>query len=355
MKKTFLICLLGLLVYINFVRLYGFLHLDDSGEWLAVGRFFLSGAPADQLSIFSRHWLVSPLSAIVGAIISYPVMNFFSYILNSWLLFNLTRKLTGNLKAAAIAAILFMIDFHTQQFSFAIMADSLHWSFLLLLINFAIYNFEIKTVLTLHAVIWGCLMGLGVLVKADLGFLFFAWPLILYFRRQKNWLKLTVLAGLVAAVPVGSYYFWLTQITHLPFFSILFTSVDATPGNFFVNHLFQYFSAFLYQLVFIIVGLVSRPFLSRYKSILIVVFGLTLIPVLLWPSIEPRHSYLLFWVSLPLAAVGLVKLTKRKTWLLLPVLLVLFWLNTSRNYLETHQLSHPAGLIKFYETYLHRQ
>ncbi|OGY19207.1 MAG: hypothetical protein A3F04_02005 [Candidatus Chisholmbacteria bacterium RIFCSPHIGHO2_12_FULL_49_9] len=343
---------IALLVSIIHLSLFSFRETEDSPCWIAVGEYFLG---QEEISRINPHCLQNPLIPGAAALLSWatgiPVagaylpLNLAALVGSGILLYRIALKLT-NRKVAAIAALLFLIDFHSQYYAFSVMPDSLTWFFELLLIFLMILLISKNHLNNTAFFLYGIIFGLAPLIKMNLVFLFpIIFAYMLKIKRAKR-ITLLFLFILSASLPLFIFYSWIkVNLDLFPWF--LLSSEIQDHATSVREHLFSFVSAFLYIIPFIIFAAFKYSFNKKYNSLMILIATGLLVPIFIWPYAMSRFAFTLFVILLPLAASGMLNLSDRVTLgkkfrrgLLVAILIGLYLLNTLRIYLTFSNISH---------------
>src|SRR3989338_4364053 len=208
--------LLGIIVVTALVAavhlgIFSFRETEDCPCWIAVGKYLLGQEEALRLS---PHCLLNPLIPGAAALLSWV---FGIPVADAYLPLNL-------------AALLFLIDFHTQYYGFAAMPDAVTWFFELLLIYLAL-RFWLKTEMTATIIsLQGFFGGLAVLVKMNLVFLLTLIPLGLFKEGgMKKHRLLVVYAVSTLLLPVLFYSFVYAQVGVPPWGSLTSGLMERSP------------------------------------------------------------------------------------------------------------------------------
>ena len=315
--------LLGIIVVTALVAavhlgIFSFRETEDSPCWIAVGKYLLG---QEEISRVSPHCLMNPLIPGLAAFVSWvsgiPVaaaylpLNLAALAGSGIMLYRIASHL-ANRKVATVAALLFLIDFHTQYYGFAAMPDAVTWFFELLLIYLAL-RFWLKTEMTATIIsLQGFFGGLAVLVKMNLVFLLTLIPLGLFKEGgMKKHRLLVVYAVSTLLLPVLFYSFVYAQVGVPPWGSLTSGLMERSPTL--PAHVTSFISAFLYTLPFMLIGLTDPPFKKHQQRFMLAISGALITPILIWPFVMSRFSYTLFPLLLPLAANGLWRTTEWMT------------------------------------------
>lgn len=366
LKKTkiilFLLIGITLVVAVVNLSLFSFRLTEDSACWITVATFFKEGGKG--IAKVSQHCLLNPLIPLVASAVStifiisikdaYLIINVLALFLTAVLLFNIGKSLT-NTTFGLLAALLFLVDFQTQYFAFAVMPDVVTWLFTLLFIYFLIQTAGRKDTSTKQIVSLGILGAAATLSKMNLGFLILLIPAVLFRYQKKKWFNKSLIFLLSAFIPIVSFYFWVIYSKGaFPWSSLALGIQRQSPSL--KLHLTTFISAFLYTLPFIIIGLKINPFKAKYRDLLLLILVGLLAPILIWPYVLPRFTFNLFPLLFPLAASGMIysaqfvssKKTIRRL-VLAALILVMFILATLRVHLTFTNQSH---INFFYNLYL---
>ncbi len=327
---VFLISFSAILINLNF---FGFAAGNDGPGWIMLSKYFLGQAGAGEVWY---HRFFTPIYGLLGTVFPFWFINFFCLVVNSLLLYKLIKKLTNNNLLAKLSAILFTFDFQNLRQTLMITPDGLTWTFILLILNYALDNPK--------PLIWGLLLSLATLIKTNLGFFFPIYPVILLFNKDKRLILKTFIAGSIFLIIVGGVFRVIYLILHK---TILNSAADLKART--VTPLPAYFlefiPAFLYYWPFIIVGIMKNPFNSLRP--VTVFFILTLIPLFAWSGVAARYHFTLFWFFIPLAAAGIIYIFKNKITLVV-VILIFFIMGLLRQQMTLNGQSH----VEFFKSFL---
>lgn len=304
----------------SYLLIFGFRQSQDGPFWIGAAKFLYSGgAVFDHLSF---HYVENPvIPLIAGALQGLGVSYFYGYLLlnsasvclTALLLFNFWQNYVER-RIAFVASVLFLIDFHTFIFGLRVMPDAFTWLCIMLVIYLAGNCCE--KILTRYklAIGWGILIGFLILVKQSFVFLL-PLPLSDYLRTKKIDLPRLIsifLAG--AIIPLAYYAFIGLAFKHTPWESLI-DGEKNLPRSFYL-YATNFIGAYLYTLPLAVVGLWLFVKKGLHHDIFLVwATILCAIPIFIWPYIMSRFFFTLFWIVLPIAAMGIVKIFKKRIYI----------------------------------------
>ena len=307
--------LLGIIVVTMLIAavhlgIFSFRETEDSHCWNTVSEYFLG---REEIFHVSPHCLLNPLIPAASALLSrvlgisisasYLPLNLAALVGSGILLYRIGTSLING-KIAIVAALLFLIDFHTQYYGFAVVPDAVTWFFELLLIHLAQRVWKEARLSIKSIGFQGFIAGLAVLVKMNLVFLLPLIPIGLFRRGGMRNYRLIVIYGMVALLlPALFYSFEYSHVGILPWGSLASGLMERSPSL--PDHITAFVSAFLYTIPLMVVGLTGISFKSHEKSFILATAGALVTPIFLWPYVMSRFSFSLFPLLLPLAAIGL--------------------------------------------------
>lgn len=295
------------------LTLFSFRLTEDSPCWIGVGQYFIGRETISRVSphcFFSPliPWIASVISQVFGLSVadSYLPLNLAALIGSGFLIYRIGEALSYR-SLAMIAAFIFLVDFHTQYYGFAVMPDAVTWFFELLLIWLACKVWSKQQFSETAALLSGNVGGLAILTKMNLGFLLPLIPIGLFrgLSHQKFQL-ITLYLVSVFLFPGLLYVFGFSMTGTSPWDSFQVGLQNQTVSL--DEHLQALVSAFLYTTPLILIGLRHHPYQRDKLRFLITTGGLLVIPILIWPYAMSRFSFSLFPLLLPLAASGLWQL-----------------------------------------------
>jgi 4-amino-4-deoxy-L-arabinose transferase-like glycosyltransferase len=318
-RKNLILTLLFCLIQVYFIYFFfGLTRTGDTGTLLGAVNFFKYGEP------LVVHRILRPLGPLIVLIFnsifnlesSLFLENIIFYLLSAVIIYFFTN-LFFNKKTSLYSALLFASSYAVLKNGLALQTDMGTYFFYLLSLYLILYLFH-KEYKPSDIILVGFLSGLGVLMKesAGMGIVFFV--LYCFFdnrinlKRKMRYILLFSSFYLVPLIINQIYVYLTTGYTYLDWYLYNSATYSSKPHHTLYWLVRTFFSAFTLIIPFFFIGLYKEFIKKRIKRLKLYLFILisSSIPILVWPHFDPRLTFILFPLIIPLSSFGVVIFSK---------------------------------------------
>ena len=191
---------------------------DDTHLWLKMSTYIETQSNRDKIL---PHNLLTPtapiLSVTISKLLNLPIKNAYLFInlesafLSSILLF-LIASYFFSVEIAFISSFLHLTSFQTQKLLVAIIPEQVIHFFILSTIYSSIRIIKSKhSISSWSLIIKSIIFSLGVLTKTSLVFLYPLFPLSIYIKNKRTWIKNTIIFSIPIFLILFPYYLFVWQ------------------------------------------------------------------------------------------------------------------------------------------------